>query len=469
VNARRTPDPVLSCEGPDPRTKALPRLYDAALETLLRTSTGPEDGLIRAGGHYPTPWTRDAAINTWYAAALLAPDSARRTLLSVCETLPDGRRVVQQDNQWWDRIIWAVGAWRYVSTTGDTAFLTEAYPIARTTLELLDAEHFDRRHGLYRGGAVMQDGISGYPEPYPEPGNPSSFVHDHAGTRTLMCLSTNAVYVLALRALAEMAEALGRPSGEAAGYRGRAVELAARLNESMWREEAGLYGYFLTEDGELAPHQEAMGLALAILSGIAGPARAARVLAGIHREPRGVVNVWPHFAGYDAERPGRHGAMCWPMVMGVWADAAARSGAVDVFGTTLADLVDLFTGSDAELFELYHATTGAVDGGWQSGRQWESVPQQTWSATTLLGAVHSGLLGLRPERDGLRVAPTVPAGWSSVRVRGLRWRDAVLDVRVVGSGTEVAEVRVDGVEVPVGGVVLEPSATGAHAVEATVR
>ena len=41
-----------------------------------------EAPVIRAGLQYPTPWTRDAAFNSWYAGALIAPEIARNTLLA---------------------------------------------------------------------------------------------------------------------------------------------------------------------------------------------------------------------------------------------------------------------------------------------------------------------------------------------------------------------------------------------------
>ena len=46
---------------------------------LLKT----EAPVIRAGLQYSAPWTRDASFNTWYAGALIAPETARNTLLSV--------------------------------------------------------------------------------------------------------------------------------------------------------------------------------------------------------------------------------------------------------------------------------------------------------------------------------------------------------------------------------------------------
>ena len=51
--------------------------------------------------------------------------------------------------------------------------------------------------GLYRGPAVMADGITGYPPELHDPRRPGeSFVLEHAATRDVRCLSTNALYVL---------------------------------------------------------------------------------------------------------------------------------------------------------------------------------------------------------------------------------------------------------------------------------
>ncbi|MFB9471094.1 glycosyl hydrolase family 65 protein [Nonomuraea salmonea] len=439
--------PALIC--PD---SALTRIYAAAQHTLLNVNT--IGGVIRAGGGYPDPWTRDASINAWYAASLLSPDAARDTLLAVA-----GDTLVQQDDQWWDQIIWAVAAWHHVLVTGDEDFLRRAYAIAAATMDVLDKERYDTAYGLYRGPAVMQDGISGYPEPPNDPRIDSSFVLDYPRTHMIMCLSTNAVHAAAHRALAMMAGALGR---DGRPHLERAEATAAAVNRWLWREDAGLYGYFRHEDGRLDPHEETLGLALAIIFGIADDRQAALIAANTHREPRGVVNVWPHFDRYGPERPGRHNASCWPMVMAVWGDAMARIGRTDRFLETLTDLVTLF--GDDGLYEVYHPVTGRPDGGWQQGRQWPSEPDQTWSATTLLGLVHHGLFGLRFEREGIRFAPAVPSDWGEATLDGLRYRDMTLRVTVSGSGTTVRDFRLDGHEVDL----LPATLTGLHQVRLTL-
>jgi len=189
-----------------------------------------------------------------------------------------------------------IAAWEHYLCTGDEPFLEEAFQIGVDSLAILDRARFRPTYGLYAGGAVMQDGIAGYPTPPSEPGNPSTFVLDYPAAHEIICLSTNALYVGALRSLAGMAGALG---GDPAPFEHKALDLSAAMNRQLWIEETGLYGYFVHGTGELAGvldrHEEAAGLAFVLMFGVAEDDRRAGVLAGAHREPQGVVSVWPHF------------------------------------------------------------------------------------------------------------------------------------------------------------------------------
>ncbi|HVX43184.1 MAG TPA: glycosyl hydrolase family 65 protein [Mycobacteriales bacterium] len=443
-------------------TPAMSTLYDAAMDNLqLNTVDSPSGRFVRAGGGYADPWTRDASINAWGAASILEPGVARDTLLRVCDRQQDGRRIIAQDNQWWDQIIWVIAAWQHYLVTGDTEFLAEAYQIGTDSLAILNRDRYRPQFGLYAGGALMQDGISGYPQPPNEPGRNSSFVLDYPAARELMCLSTNALYSGAHRSLAAMATRLG---ADPEPFTAAADELVRAVNDRLWIEETGLYGYFLHADGEIDRHQEAAGLALAVTFGVADADQRERVLSGIHRERYGVVNVWPHFPErYSDERPGRHNGICWPMVMGLFGDAAAQAGRADVLAAVLEDLRALVQGSDNHFFELYNATTGAVDGGWQSGHRWESLPDQTWSATAYLRLSHTGLLGARYAADGLRFAPTVPEGMDRVELTGFPYRGATLDIDVTGTGSGVRAVALDGSEIA-GPAAVPADLTGSHRV-----
>lgn len=441
--------------------------YDPTQYNRTGLMTDPPGVFIRAGGGYEQPWTRDASTNSWNAASLLSPDAARNTLWSVCDRQPDGTLIVLQDNQWWDQIIWAVAAWRHYLVTGDREFLADAHQAAANTLAANQSHHYNAEYGLFEGPAFMQDGIAGYPSSPYEQGNDSSFVLDHSHADRLLCLSTNCLYYAGYQALAAMAGALGVPDG---GLRGRAARLRAAINRRLWRRQAGTYGYLIHGAGPLAghlePYQEAAGLAFAVLFGVASRAQTRSILATTHHAPHGVVNVWPSLPRFDAAHPGRHNAIVWPMVVGMWGHAAAAGGRGDLFAQAVTDVAGL-VGGDGHYWELYNAGTGEVDGGWQVGRHWPSEPDQTWSATGYLRLLHAGLFGFRFGPHGLRLAPQLPAGWGPVRLRDLPYRRMTLDITVSGVGDRISSCEVD--SRPVLSATVPAGLAGRHRVRVQLR
>ncbi|MFJ3898634.1 MGH1-like glycoside hydrolase domain-containing protein [Streptomyces sp. NPDC090083] len=430
----------------------------------------PPGTVVRAGGGYPAPqrWTRDAAVNAWSGVSLLAPDVGRNTLWSVVDRARDGL-VVQQDNQWWDQIVWVPAAHHHYLVTGDRDFLTRAHDASARTLAARRAEHFNPAFGLFAGPGFMNDGISGYPSPPASTSVHSSFVLDHPHAAKLMCLSTNCLYYGAHQALAAMSEALGHPV-QAASFRSDAEHLRTAIDRHLWRADAGTYGYLVHGEGPLAGHldtsQEGAGLALAILLGVADGTRAGRILDSAHWQPYGIVNVWPHFPRFDDRRPGRHNVMVWPMVHGLYGRAAAGAGRTEPFALAVDTLADLVTASGG-FYELYDSVTGKVDGGWQGGASghadhFVSQPDQTWSATAYLRLIHEGLFGLTFTDDSLRLAPCLPSAWGPVGLRGLRYRGMTLDLRLSGAGSRVESCTVDGLAAD---PVIAADGRGHHTIE----
>lgn len=430
----------ISVTGTGSLARRLGPLVEAAQDCLDRNVVG--DGstggtYLRAGGGYPDPWTRDAAINAWQAGAWLLPAVTERTLRRVCE--PDGSRVVW-DDQWWDQVVWLLGARERALVAGDRAFAGWAADVGRATLRVLDGHCFDPVSGLYLGPAVMADGITGYPPRLHDPARPAdSFVLDHAATHTVAALSTNALYVLALSALADLCDLTGVASRP---WRERSDRLAERIR-THFRLPDGRFGY-LRVDGQVTGEQEGLGLALAVLAGVTTPDEGRSIVRAAHREPFGLPAVWPAFAGIPAGRFARHGTALWPMIMGMWAQAVARTGDAATFGRELDALCGLVEGSDLQFLEVYSPATGEPDGGWQAGRDWRSEADQTWSATTFLGTVLHGLAGLRPVADGLELRPCLPPGAGRLELRGVPWRGSTFDLVLRGAGTRIGRVVVDG-------------------------
>lgn len=188
--------------------------------------------------------------------AVRTSECAKHTLQKICT---DG--LIAQDDQWWDQIIWVIGARHHHLVTGDAEFAADAFRIGAASLDILRRDRFDSRSGLYRGPALTQDGSAGYPEP------PYQLLAAEVGA-------------------------------DPEPYAAQRAELVAAINDHLWSDKLGTYGYFLGPDG-LDLHQETAGLALVIEFGIAEAERAAGIVGGTHREPFGVVNVWPHFARFS--------------------------------------------------------------------------------------------------------------------------------------------------------------------------
>lgn len=428
--------------------------FAKAVDNLLRINTVPSDAtkynstgrmqgstFIRAGGDYHQPWTRDAAVNSWNAASLFAPDLARDTLWAVTVPSSDGP-IVQRDNQWWDKVVWIVGAWNHYLVTGDKPFLRDAFGVSSRLIREMELTRFNKKFGLFEGPSFFNDGIAGYPSPPADPKDEgSSFVLDHPGSEKLMALSTNCLYVGAYDALSSMARELEQPHTDADAS---AADLKKRIDQTYWNPKSGLYDYLLYPDGHRDSSQEGCGLSFSILFGVASPARAKSILKNTHLEPFGITDVYPHFERFSDARPGRHNAIVWPMVQGMWARAAAQVRDRDAFQSELANLARLSKGSDGRFFEIYNAKTGAVDGGWQNGHQWDSVPDQTWSATAYISMITNGLFGMRFSPKGLEFQPLVPEGLGDVTLTGVRYRGAILHITLKGSGSHLRGLWVDG-------------------------
>ncbi|MCG6955326.1 MAG: hypothetical protein LJF04_04970 [Gemmatimonadetes bacterium] len=445
--------------------------YDAAVYDITGLLADPPGTFIRAGGGYGQPWTRDASVNTWNAASLLEPVVAKNTLWAVVQRRSDGGLVVQQDNQWWDQCVWIVSAWNHYLVTGDRPFLADAYRTAIHTLDGRRAADFDPAYHLFRGPGFFNDGIAGYPVPPATDPETSSFVLDYPGTRAQMTMSTNALYVEAYRRAARMATELGEPAADVTRLRETADSLTSSINTHFWLPDQGRYGYFIhhgddDRDGSLDESQEGAGLSFGILFHIADSARARSILGQVHEEPWGIPDVWPHFARYDDDHPGRHNVIVWPMVQGFWARAAAEVGDTAVLAREVTRLASLANDPDkgaGTFWEIHNARTGVPDGGWQTGHHWDSQPDQTWSATAYLGMIHLGLFGMHFTTRGMELRPLLPAGWGDVTLAGVPYRGMTLDITLTGAGTTVRSFTLDGVETPTH--LVPATLTGTHRVE----
>lgn len=431
--------PILSAPN-----KILTEAWQLALRNLLEISTvdcPPETynrtglweaspGLmIRAGGGYPTPWTRDAAVNTMNAACFLEPEAAKNTLWAVCERV-DGKLCFQMDNQSWDKVVWTLGAWNYYLATGDILFLKEAYETVKNSISMLEKTQYNEAFGLFTGGSFFNDGITGYPKKLHQKGNESSFVGDHPAVASVMTLSTNCLYYRAYQILAKMVRKLQDADALKLEqyYLEKAENIKTAVNRWLWMEEKNTYAYLVYPNGEVDGSQEGCGLSFALLFEVCDRKKAEYILQNVQVSGCGLVSVWPPFEEISSlEKPLRHNNLIWPFVNGFFADAAAKYGRADLLETELRNIAEMAVESRG-FYEIYNPQTGKPDGGWQCGGHWDSVSDQTWSATGFIRMVVYGLFGVDLQEDGIVFRPCVPDCMRPMRLDGLRIRGVEMDL-----------------------------------------
>ncbi|MEX1118541.1 MAG: hypothetical protein WEB60_07075, partial [Terrimicrobiaceae bacterium] len=337
----------------------------------------PENPRILVAGLDYGPFHFDSMMHAWDGASFVVPEGVRGGLL--CALQPEGERGIRGGpTSFLSGFGWTLAAWAHYLTTGSRAFLEVA--LAATLGDFAHGEEaeFDRETNLFRGPAIVGDGISAYPDFWAEGMQgvghivkwPDRFPQHRIPTGMglpFCALSTNCINVAAYRIAARMQEELGLPVDPT--LEARAERLNAAINLHFWREDAGLYRYLVSPLGG-SDQQEGFGHAFAILFGIASSAQKKRIIANLHITPNGIPINWPVYPRYespDGMTYGNHNATVWPIVTGVWAEAMAQEGQVERFALELKAHADRGC-RDNQFAECYHPVSGKISGGIQEGR-----------------------------------------------------------------------------------------------------
>lgn len=432
--------------------------YRLAIATLSANILPFKDGILEkeepviiAGLGYVTPWTRDAAINTWNAGGLVCPEVALNTLKSVLKNGENGYLI---DGEYWDRIIWTVGAWQQYLYTGDKEFLKIAYEAVCNSLSFFERTEFSNELNLFRGPACYGDGVAAYPDIYAKPGESGIILfasrcrelcEDIGVGIPIYVLSTNCLYYQAYILADKMAEQLGMPTK----YREKAESMKRAVNKVFWNSEKGSYNYIYDKFGG-CDYQEGLGISFAILFGIADDEQRKSIYENYKTSPYGFPCVFPSFKRYntpDGLGFGRHSGTVWPHIQGFWADAVAQSGRTDLFDKELIIQADNAL-RYYQFAEIYHPLTGEIYGGRQENggkiAEWRAEPYQTWSATAFLRNIYMNLIGMRFTENGIVFEPAGSNLIKKLELKNLRYRNAVINIKLEGSGNKIKFFSMNG-------------------------
>jgi len=412
--------------------------YKLAINTV---NINVRRGILAAGGDYGGEWTRDISINSWNGISFIRPEVALSSLWSV---------TIHKDtigHQYWDKIIWVIAAYNHYKASGDKDFLQQAYKCGANTMNVLEKTTFDNKYGLFKGPSVFNDGIAGYASPIYDSLNESSYVLDYKNTKELKCLSTNCIYYGAYQSLLEMAKILNTNKQIQGLYQEKAVQLKASILKHLYSEKENKLFYLIDKDGNVDRSQEGMGISFAVIFGILEKENARQLIQNAKTSKYGITSIYPDFARYSAEKPGRHNNIIWPVVNGFFAQSAIVSNNQETFMHEFKGILQLALDQDKGDYnfrEIYNPYTGLPDGGWQGNMHWNSCKLQTWSATAYLNMIYFGFIGMRLENEELSFSPFLPDNIHYLAISNIHYRNAELKVILKGNGKKIKSFVLNG-------------------------
>ncbi|MBD2714119.1 glycogen debranching protein [Hymenobacter sp. BT646] len=422
----------------------LDALYNMALEEARRAVE--PDGTFRTGQEWAGVWTRDISYSIILSQALLQPEAAKTSLLR--KVTPEGR-IIQDTGTGGaypvstDRIIWATAAWEIYLATGDEAWLRQAYPVIRRTIEDDEQVAYDAQTSLVRGESSFLDWRE---QTYPKWMQPADIYQSEN-------LGTNAAHYQGNIVLGLMAEKLGE-TAVARDAQDRAARIKQGINQHLWLEDKGYYGQFRygRVHQQVSPKAEALGEALAVLFGVAEGSRASTVVARTPVMDYGVPCIYPQISGI----PPYHNNAVWPFVQSYWGLAAAKVGNETAF------LESLMTVARPAAMFLTNKENFVASNGDFAGTQINSS-NMIWSLSGALGLVYKGLFGMDFQPNQLTFRPFVPQALAGTRrLSNFRYRGAVLDIEMTGFGQGIQRITLDGQPLPE--ATIPATLTGAHTI-----
>lgn len=399
-------------------------IYNMALDEMVNAVE--PDTTLRTGKEWSGVWTRDVSYSIILSMAYMQPEAS---MISLMKKVNPSGQIIQDTGSGgaWpistDRMVWALAAYEIYKVTGDRKWLEKVYPIALRSLEK-DEKTVMSPRGLVKGETSFIDWRE---QSYPRWMQTVDISQSEA-------MGTNVMYAATLRAVGEMAQALGKKP-VAAKLFARSEALAANIDKTFWMPDKGYYGmYTYGRDNKiLNPRAETLGEALAILYDIAPADHQKSISENNPQTPFGAAIFYPQIS----DMPSYHNNALWPWVGAYWTLAQAKAGNE---GGVLEGIGSIYR--PAALFctnkENFNLDNGDIYTELNSSNM-------LWCLAGNIALTTRVLFGIHFEKDGLMFAPFVPEALAGTRtLSNFPYRGASLDITVEGFGNKVSELTLNG-------------------------
>ncbi|WEK34543.1 MAG: hypothetical protein P0Y53_18815 [Candidatus Pseudobacter hemicellulosilyticus] len=413
-----------------PNNTMLVALYNMALEEMQLNLRS--DSTFATGALWPDTWTRDVVYSIYFAFSWIHKDISKKTLQK--QTLQKIKEALQDTGtggSWpisTDRVVWALAAWEYYLSTGDSNWLAEAYENLSNTARKDLHMAFDSTIGLFRGEACSMDWRT---HTYP-----NWFSNENIGES--FSSGTNALHLFCYDFLQKAGAMLGKPTTELELWADTHGKIKKGLNTYLWDQQKGLYAAYLYPaflGYPASDRVDIMSNGLCALLGAADPEQVKSIVNKYPLYPYGGAVLYPSIPDDFAY----HNKSVWVVWQTPLLYAARQTGNLSVVSHLLQSQI-----RQGALF-LTHKENMTYDTGSDENTALNS-DRQLWSVAAYIGMVYRILFGMELTATGLSFAPAIPKELvdGPLHLKNFRYRNASLDITVSGSGSSIAELTLNG-------------------------
>ena len=445
-----------------PNTPLAEVAYNLTMKEIYNSIRDTDDGdVFYTGTGWAKVWTRDTAMSMQYILSWLFPEiSTNCAYAKVVGT--DGNLTFEEDTGTGgsypvstDRIIMMLAVWETYLADGNTENLEYFYEVASNTIMQDYEVVYDKEAGLFRGETC---GLDHRDKTYGD----WTGEDDENGIVTIAegkAANTNIIFCQVMKILADTAEILGKDEAEAKAWDDLAADLEKAISDRLWHDELGTYTSWEYPDwmgSPIAYKQDVLADGYAVWYNIGGQEKADSIMENHTLVPFGANTVYPNKNAQRWTDYKYHDSGVWPgweailMIGAVNNENENNLLAEEIWNSCIRGAVSCLTNYEV------------ID--YESGRGLHST-NQLWSVAATMAGYYRVLFGMEYTTEGITFDPYVPEWMDGPFYAGnYKYRDAVLDLELIGRGDTVAEMYVNGEKVA-NDYVLPTNAKGEYSIK----
>ncbi len=448
-----------------PNTPLAAAVYNLTMEEALKSiNTDAYGEVFYTGTEWQKVWTRDTAMACMYSLSWIFPEISYNCQREKIKT-SDGISVFEEDTGSGgsypvstDKIITMLAVWETYLTDGNKDHLKYFYDICENTIMQDMNVCYDKEAGLFRGetsGTDWRDQT--YPDWTSETVN--NGLNNIAESKAT---SVNVYYVKVLEIMSKAAAILGKDQETQNRWAEMSQQLEEKISERLWNNNLGLYTAWEYPDYMGSPQAEkadVIGNGYALWFNVGTDEQLSQIADNYPLVNYGAPTVYPQKMGTlaNAEKY-YHNRGIWPgwqVALMIGANYHGNEAvAEEIFNSNIRGAASALTNKEVINYETGEGICSS---------------QQLWSIAGTLAGYYRVLFGMNYEETGITFDPAIP-DWMEgpFTLKNYKYRNAVLNITLNGSGDKISDLKVDGKTVN-DSYIFPVDSTGTHTIEITME